>query len=341
MVYWANRSAIRQKWHNQRAILAIHISGMVSLIISTRNRCQPLRQCLESIRQLESPAGGWEFIVVYTPAADATGEVIEEYGRAWPVAMKVVLEMRPGLGLARNSGIAAATGDLIVFTDDDCYPEPDFLVQMERVFAEDPKLGYAGGRILLYDPTDYPVDIHPSEEREEIPPYHLFAPGELSGANMAFRRQAIEETGGFDPLLGAGARMGGEDLDFFATVSAAGWRGVYDPQPTIYHHHGRKAADVERLHLGHIFGNGAFLGKCLVWGRLPKMVYLKTIYWTLARMIERKQFARAKKTVHGALRYIFTRGVAMPLARLRKASRETAYRPVVTEYKPQRAGDQL
>ena len=157
--------------------------------------------------------------------------------------LEVVSEPRAGVSRGRNAGIRAARGEFIAMTDDDCLPEPDFLDAVLEAFA-DPAIGYYGGRVLLHDPADYPITIKTSTQREEFPPGTVLKPGALHGANFGFRRTVLEHIGGFDPNLGPGTpTRGGEDLELATRASFAGWRGAYDPRPTVRHDHGRRTPE--------------------------------------------------------------------------------------------------
>jgi glycosyltransferase involved in cell wall biosynthesis len=79
----------------------------VSLIIATRNRCQQLSRCLDSVRRVEF-ARLWELIVVDNGSTDATAEVIQQVRLTFPVPLRYVLEPKRGLGNAHNAGVGIA-----------------------------------------------------------------------------------------------------------------------------------------------------------------------------------------------------------------------------------------
>lgn len=231
-----------------------------SLIVCTRNRAQKLLQCLSSIRTLDA-LDRWELVVVDNGSTDSTSAVLDSFRTGYPWRMISVNEARPGLGRARNAGVAAAAGPLLAFTDDDCYPKPDFLVQVERAF-EDPDLGYMGGRIELFNHEDAPITIRVTDERIPIAAGQLVRTGIIQGANMACRRAVVDEVGAFDPEFGAGTPFPAEDVDFAARASVAGWKGGYFPEPVVYHDHGRRGDNVVRqLRKQYDLGRGAYYAK--------------------------------------------------------------------------------
>jgi glycosyltransferase involved in cell wall biosynthesis len=252
----------------------------ISLIICTRNRASQLANCLKSLLLIECQEP-WELVIVDNGSTDNTSNVIEQFRTSFTGQLAVVMENLPGLARARNRGWRAAKGELIAFTDDDCYPDPKFLQSCIECFAEDAKLGFIGGRILLHDPTDYRITIQESEEKQKIPVRSFINPGLIQGANFACRREALESVNGFDELLGAGTKFPCEDVDILARMSGSGWLGEYDPRPLVYHHHQRKtAAEAAQLMSQYDQGRGAYYVKCLANSALRR-VYIKNLYWKL------------------------------------------------------------
>src|SRR5271166_1223238 len=114
----------------------------LSLVICTRNRASQLAESLRSLTRLQYPAT-WELIIVDNGSKDETQDVIKNYNESLP--LRTVIEPRVGLGRARNRGWSSSQGDIVAFTDDDCYPAHDFLCSVVRCFEEDSRLGFLGG----------------------------------------------------------------------------------------------------------------------------------------------------------------------------------------------------
>src|ERR1700722_18312320 len=97
----------------------------VALVVCTRNRGKRLDPFFESLRKLnyDSP---WEIILV-DASTDDTGERLKAFAATFKQPVKIITDLRPGLGLARNCGWRATSAPIIAFTDDDCYPDPNFL----------------------------------------------------------------------------------------------------------------------------------------------------------------------------------------------------------------------
>jgi len=276
----------------------------VSLIICTRNRASQLAACLKTMTRLRS-LSPWELIIVDNGSTDDTTAAIQRFRESYSGDVTALVEPLPGLGRARNRGWRAAQGEIVAFTDDDCYPDPHFLDQVVVGFGEDKRLGFMGGRILLHDPTDLPITLQEGEQREELPPGSFIRTGLIQGANFALRKAAVEAVGGFDDLFGAGALFACEDVDILARISAAGWLGAYDPRPLVYHHHGRKTeAEASRLMRGYDRGRGAYYAKCLLNPSLRK-VYLRNWYWR----VRKQSLGRSSRELVAAAEY-FARAVA-------------------------------
>ena len=276
-------------------------------MICTRNRVHRLRSCLRYLRGAQVPRGGWELVLVDNGSTDATPAVIEEFRRSALCEVIVVSQPIEGLARSRNAGLRRARGDIIAFTDDDCYIDPGFLVQIETVFASR-KIDFLGGRILLYDPADDAITTQTRPHAVVLEPGSFVTPGFIHGANMAVRRDVVVAIGGFDPGLGAGTALyAAEDTEFLARASAYGWRGAYDPGPVVYHHHGRKPGrDVWRLMKRYDYGRGAYYASCLLMPTV-RVSCLRHIYRELKASLRRTDFGSIARELSGMIQFLFYR----------------------------------
>jgi len=234
----------------------------ISVVICTKNRAAALRRCLAAIFEIEFK-GEWEIIVVDNYSTDETPQVIGTMQCLSPVPFQAIVELCPGNSSGRNAAINIAQGEIVFFTDDDCIVERSVLDEMQKVF-ENRSMGYVGGRILLFNPQDYPISIMEERKTIQIPQGSMVYPGLIQGSNMAFRRKALIELGGFDPMFGAGAAFAGEELELATRASMRGWLGGYFPGPTVYHDHGRDRAKAKKSEQKYDFGIGAYYGKFLL-----------------------------------------------------------------------------
>ncbi len=238
-------------------------SGMaVSLVICTRNRAEQLAACLAAVANIRCDHP-WQLVIVDNGSTDGTVAVAESFLHSHFSNGRYVWEPRPGLSYARNAGVASSDGEIVAFTDDDCYPAPEFLDHICEIFADE-RIGFIGGRILLHDPRDYPLTINESTETLRFAGGSVVPIAVVQGANMAFRRTAIVGVGGFDPALGAGTPFPAEDWDAVARVCISGWDGGYFPAPTVSHHHGRTASDASSQLRTYHYASGAVYAKLLM-----------------------------------------------------------------------------
>src|SRR5919107_1856051 len=117
-----------------------------SIIIPTYNRADELRETIRSIANL-TVEGDWELLVVDNKSTDHTAAVVEAERAFFPTSLRYLFEPEQGRYAALNTGIRAATGNIIATTDDDARVEPDWLT---RAAAGLDALGcdYVGGKVL-------------------------------------------------------------------------------------------------------------------------------------------------------------------------------------------------
>jgi glycosyltransferase involved in cell wall biosynthesis len=205
----------------------------ISMIVCTRNRASRLPRFLGAIAGLEPVPFGWELLIVDHASTDDTGRVIEEFAASAGFPVRLLRADAPALSGAKNQAIAAAGGEILAFTDDDCYPRPDYLLALADVFHRH-DVGVVGGRVVRHDPTDANVSIRDVDTPATIEPGTFVRPGTVHGANLAMRREVLAAIGGFDPLLGPGTPcVAAEDIELVARAVWAGWRARYDPAPVV------------------------------------------------------------------------------------------------------------
>ncbi|CAA9308305.1 MAG: hypothetical protein AVDCRST_MAG11-1309 [uncultured Gemmatimonadaceae bacterium] len=270
----------------------------LSLVVCTRDRDAVLGDALATLDRLRCRRS-WELVLVDNGSRDGTRARLDAFAARATVTVRVLGEPRPGLGRARNAGVLAARGAIVAFTDDDCYPAPDYLDAVLAVF-DDPAVGYMGGRITLFDPGDDPVTTRDVPHATPLPPRSFVPAGLIQGANMAARRDVLLAVRLFDPELGAGTPFCNEDVDFVARASAAGYAGGYFPGPCVAHHHRRRSAGaVGRLRAGYDRARGAYYAKQLLDDGPVRREYARALYWSLRGVPARP----AVRELAGALHY--------------------------------------
>jgi GT2 family glycosyltransferase len=251
----------------------------VSVIVATRDRPASLAVCLDSLLGQDYPS--FDIVVVdNAPSTHETAALISgQYAATGRV--RYVREDRAGLGQAHNRGLAEVTAPIAAFTDDDVRVDSRWLSALAANFAADPGIGCVTGLILpaqLDTRAQYWTERHGGfgkgferkiyDLQDHRPAGRLFpyTAGQFgSGANMAFRTEALKRIGGFDPALGAGTlARGGDDLAAFFKVVQGGYRLVYEPEALLWHHHRREEAGMRRQAFSYGMGLGAYLTKIVV-----------------------------------------------------------------------------
>lgn len=216
----------------------------VTVAICTWNRASLLDQTLAAFRDLQVPQDiSWELLVVDNNCTDHTASVIEKYHHALPI--RRLLETKQGHCNARNCAIAAAAGDLIVWTDDDVIVDPGWLNAYVEAARRWPQAMYFGGRILPWfehtPPSWMQANVSMLEgalalrdlgARERL----LDSDEHVYGANMAFRREAFAEVR-FDPRIGLKKDDGvrGDETQVICELQRRGMVGVWVPQSVVQH----------------------------------------------------------------------------------------------------------
>jgi glycosyltransferase involved in cell wall biosynthesis len=214
-----------------------------SVLIATYNRAGDLRDTLSSLASLQ-PDGPWEVIVIDNNSSDETRLVVESSAPGFPAPLRYCFEQKQGRSPALNTGIAAARGEIIVTTDDDVRVPAEWLQSASRALAE-LQCDYVGGRVLPIWGAARPAWL-PDRGGKQWAVVALLDYGNQPlefgarvplGVNMAFRRDAFERAGGFDPEIGrkAGTLLGQEVREWCIRARKAGVRGFYVPDMQLQH----------------------------------------------------------------------------------------------------------
>jgi GT2 family glycosyltransferase len=252
----------------------------LTIIVCTRNRARALEEALARWESLPAQPGV-QLVFVDNGSSDDTRTVLDSFASRSAHRVTVLQEARPGLSRARNRGLGTAEGDIVAFTDDDCYPAEDYVEALLACFSV-ADVTFAGGRVMLHDPEDLAITIQERDEPLALAAGEFVKPGLIHGANMAFRRSALLRIDGFDERLGAGAPFkAGEDTDAILRCTAMGYVGCYDPAIVVSHHHGRRTAgEAEALKAAYAAGRGACMAK-LAWYPPTRGQYARKWYWSL------------------------------------------------------------
>jgi glycosyltransferase involved in cell wall biosynthesis len=195
----------------------------ISIVVCSFNGSPTIKDTMDGLLNLDYP--DFEVIVVNDGSTDSTPEIASEY------PFRLIKTENRGLSNARNTGIDAATGEIIAFIDDDAYPDPHWLRFLALSFKEGTYVGVGGPNLPVPEdgwkaqavanaPGPNPV-LLTDRVAEHIP-----------GCNMAFKRDALKEIGAFDPVF----RTAGDDVDLCWRLRENGGVIGYSPATVVWHH---------------------------------------------------------------------------------------------------------
>jgi len=198
----------------------------VSVVVASYNGERTLPACLESLRRQNYP--DYEIILVDDGSTDGTLRIAATH----PFVRHFRHETNLGLSVARNTGIAAATGEIIAFTDADCRADEDWLRFLVADLLNSDFAGIGGPNLL--PPEDSPVAA--AVMASPGGPAHVMLTDRqaehIPGCNMAFYKWALEEIGGFDPVF----HRAGDDVDVCWRVQQAGHKIGFSPGAFVWHY---------------------------------------------------------------------------------------------------------
>ena len=215
----------------------------ITVIIPTYHRPQDLARCLGALAQQSRQPN--QVIVVVRDTDTQTWNFLESFNPG-SLSLQTTTVRTPGVIAAMNTGLDAATGDIIAFTDDDAEPRTDWLERIENCFLTDNCIGAVGGRDWVYENNQLLDGAKEVVGKLQwcgrvIGNHHLGVglPREvdvLKGVNVSYRRSAIGSSLRFDErMLGTGAQVHFE-LAFCLALKRAGWKLIYDPEIAVNHY---------------------------------------------------------------------------------------------------------
>jgi len=206
-----------------------------SVIIATRNRAPDLQKTLRCLEQVSVP-DGWdgELIIADNASTDETAAVARA-AKLKKFEVRYLYEGRKGKGYALNAALVQARGEIILFTDDDVVPAPDWLERLGAPLLER-KHACVVGRIDLASDLRRPWmnATHLSWLAASNEPYN--GKWELIGANSGFHRSVLGIVPSFDPELGPGGLGFAEDTLFSWQLNKAGIEVRDALEAKVVHH---------------------------------------------------------------------------------------------------------
>ncbi len=196
----------------------------ISVIICTYNGSRTLRETFSHVQKIDYP--NYEIILVDDGSRDDCAAIALDAG------VRLISTNNRGLSSARNTGMEAADGEIVVYLDDDAYPDPHWLTYLAATFHRTKHAAVGGPNLAPPGDGDIaecvvnapggPVQVLLSDtEAEHIP-----------GCNMAFRKRCLQTIGGFDPTF----RVAGDDVDVCWRIHQHGWTIGFSHAAVVWHH---------------------------------------------------------------------------------------------------------
>ncbi len=198
----------------------------ISVVIPVYNGAKTIAQTVECLfRQTLKPD---EIIIVDDGSTDKTQEALSKFDRR----IRLLTQPNGGPASARNRGVKAAASRFVAFTDSDCQPDQDWLLNLSRGFDNDRVAGVGGAvrsavRGLTGEYADAVRLLDPQPDETGEIPY-------LITANACFRRAALIEAGLFNECF---RKPGGEEPDLCLRIKKLGYEFRFVEQALVRHHH--------------------------------------------------------------------------------------------------------
>jgi GT2 family glycosyltransferase len=306
---WARAASIVAQEHGPRKRPASGLSSdkSVSIVIATRDRPNDLLVCLTALHRLRNDRRVEIIVVDNNPPSGLTPPVVKQF-----TAVSLINEVRRGSSYARNAGVKASSGEIIVMIDDDVTVPPDWLERLLTHFSRPDVMVVTGNVLPLELETHSQVLFETygglgrgferfEANRDWLRAFKSAPRTWMLGAtaNVAFRADVFRDqrVGLFEEALGAGMAGVGEDTYMFYRILHAGCTLVYEPSAYVLHKHRRDAHAFRRqiytyskghvaYHLTTLFRNGDLRVIVYLLFTLPR-TYL---FRTKARLLRRSVY---------------------------------------------------
>jgi GT2 family glycosyltransferase len=198
-----------------------------SIIIPTFNGVSRIGYCLDTL--VKQTAGrNVEILVVDDGSTDNTANVVRTYS-----LVRLITQANAGPASARNRGAFAAQGSILLFTDDDCVPMPDWLESMLEPF-KDPEVVGAKGVYRTHQKSLAARFVQMEYEDKYRLMTGLASIDFIDTYSAGFRRERFFEMTGYDTSFPVACA---EDIELSYRMSARGWKMMFVPAAIVYHTH--------------------------------------------------------------------------------------------------------
>lgn len=216
---------------------------MLTVLIATRNRADLLARTLDAYERLERPTGGHRVLVVDDGSTDGTLAVLR--GREGRLPLACVASPHVTANAARNLALVRIEGDVVVLSDDDTIPRPDWLVRMRAAADLHPEADVVVGTVRPRFEVEPPAWVLAGVRRGpafgwvERDADGYVDPTEGIGASVAIRRSHFDSGLRFDESIGPNGTADyamGSETELLLRLERAGSRAWYARDAIVEHH---------------------------------------------------------------------------------------------------------
>jgi lipopolysaccharide/colanic/teichoic acid biosynthesis glycosyltransferase/GT2 family glycosyltransferase len=208
---------------------------MITVIVPAKDAAQTISECLQAIMHQDGLQLGhdYEVIVVDDGSTDRTAEIAESF------SVQVIRQPNAGPAAARNHGAREAGGSILVFTDADCAPSPNWLKTLTQPLS-DPGVVGVKGAYLTHQNGLVPRFVQLEYAYKDLRTGRLPAIDFIDTYSAAYRKDIFLQNGGFDESFLSPAV---EDIEFSFRLARKGYRMIFEPQASVFHYHDRNLAE--------------------------------------------------------------------------------------------------
>jgi glycosyltransferase involved in cell wall biosynthesis len=197
----------------------------VSVLVCTYNGSKTLDGCLRSLQRVRYP--NYEVVLVNDGSTDSVPQIAAR----WPY-VRYHAQPNRGLSVARNTALELADGEIVAYTDDDCFVDEDWLYYLVGTLLDHDASAVGGPNLLPTEdgPVAACVSASPGSPAHILIDDHVAE--HIPGCNMAFWKDRLKAIGGFNPLY----TKAGDDVDVCWRLQNEGDTIVYSPAAMVWHH---------------------------------------------------------------------------------------------------------
>ena len=280
-----------------REVASADDAPTIDVIVATRNRSGDLARLLDAL-VAQTDRDFRTLIIDQSDDPEVGHRVVMSLGDE-----RFVHRSQDGTGKSRalNHALELTMADLVLFTDDDCVPPPDW-VAVARAIVTAGEMALCFGRVIAHEHHDVRSEFMPVadfDDRVVLAPGWLRArPSFGMGANMCVRRADLEACGGFDERFGPGAALrAAEDVELAYRMQRSGGRVARDPRLWLVHHGGRAVGTVSSQYVSDAYyGIGAVYGAWVRRADIRAVVVALDELWETLSLVGRAVARRERPT---------------------------------------------